>query len=88
MTRYGSILNLTMFTRVLVGPIGLDMGGVGGTNPPSPNKFFIFCFYPILFFKNRAFWCGSMCGRYRGKVVLVLPPYYLRKVAGRSQNYS
>ncbi len=42
---------------------------VGGSNPPGPTKFLKRCFYETLFFRNRAFWCGSMCGRYHGKVV-------------------
>jgi hypothetical protein len=55
--------------RVLVRPIGLDMVEVGGSNPPGPTNFLRHCFYSLLFFKNRAFWCGSACKRYRGKVV-------------------
>ena len=52
-------------TRVLVRPIGLDMVEVGGSNPPGPTKFSSFCFYSILFFQNRAFWCVSVCEYYR-----------------------
>ena len=60
-------------TRVMLRPIGLDMVEVGGS---------------ILFFQDRAFWRVLARGHYRGKIAIVLPPFYLRQVAGRSQNYS
>ena len=39
-------------------------------NPPGPTKFSSLCFYSTLFFRNRAFWRVSMCGRHLGKVVI------------------
>jgi hypothetical protein len=41
-------------------------------NPPGPTKFSSLCFYSTLFFRNRAFWRVSMCGRYRRKVEICI----------------